>query len=162
MTVVKLAVGAELDLATGAELSDGLNGIKGMLDKGYARPLFLPFTAQRLGAGVLPVGRPPAGRIWNILSLTLVGNDDFTTLAGTTGALYIDADPGSLSLAQCRIPNQSIPSFQTFSDETVWAHSMGDVCINVRGALLATDQVIATITVAEWRESDVVDMMAMR
>ncbi len=162
MTLVKLAVGAEVDLATGGELSDGLNGIKGMLEKSHARPLFMPFTASRLGAGVLTVGRPPAGRIWNILSLTLVGNDDFTTLANTTAALYVDADPGALSLAQCRIPVQAIPSFQTISDETVWAHSSGDVCLNVRGALAATDQVVATITVAEWRDCDVTDVMAMR
>lgn len=162
MSMVELKVGAQIDIATGDELNSGLDSIRGMLDKGHARPLFLPFTNSRLGAGVIPIGRPPAGRLWNILSLTLVGNDDFTTLASTTAALYIDADPNSLSLGQCRIPAQAIPSFQTISDETMWAHSSGDVCVNVRGSLLATDQVVATITVAEWRQCDVTDSMAMR
>lgn len=162
MTVVEFKLGAQVDIATGDELNSGLDSIRGMLDSGHARPLFLPFTTTRLGAGIISLGRPPAGRLWNILSLTLLGNDDFTTLAATTASLYVDADPGALSLAQCRIPAQAIPSFQTISDEVMWAHSSGDVCVNVRGSLLATDQVVATITVAEWRDCDITDPHAMR
>lgn len=160
MAVVKFAIGTELDIATGDELSSGLGSIRDILDRRAPKPLFLSFSGSISSPGVINLGRPPSGRIWNILSYTLVGSDDKTVVAATTAALYVDSDPSSLGLALCRIPGQIVPSFQVISDETLWAHSSGAVCINVVGN--GTSQVLATITVAEWREMDVIDGFAGR
>lgn len=152
-----LQLGAELDIATGKEVEAGFDAMAKALGKTPPRPTYLSFTSARFGAGAIVVGAPPQGRIWNIVTFTLVGNDDVTTIVNAKAALYVDSEEGSLSLGNCRIPAQVVPSFQTVSKGTLWAHDNGSVVVNVSGAVAATDQIVATISVMEWRDSDVED-----
>lgn len=155
--LIQLNAGAEVDIATGDELKNGLAGLEDKLDKRAPRPTYLSFTQQRLGSGVIVVGSPPSGRIWNIVNVTLVGNDDTTVVANARAAVYVDSQEGNLSLANCRIPGLIVPAFTTISKGTLWAHSEGAVVVNVTGAVAATDQVVATVSVLEWREADIED-----
>lgn len=150
MALVKFDLGAEFDVATGDDVA---SLAKKMEDKREPLPLFFPVTGTINGNGSLIVGRPPLGKLWNLLSITLLGLDDFTTVAGQ-GALYVDSEPGALSLAQCRLPKLAIPSGQPITRNTLWAHSTGNVIVNVTGTT-ALPQVVATVTVAEWAHGDV-------
>lgn len=160
--LVHLNLGAEVDVASGDELREGLAGLESKLGKTPPRPTYLSFSGAKFGASNIIVGSPPVGRIWNILSLTLVGNDDTTTIANARCAMYVDSQEQSLALNNCRVPGLTVPSYVTFSKGTLWAHADGSVIVNVTGAVAATDQVVATITVAEWREGDIEDHAAGR
>lgn len=160
--LVHLNLGAEVDVASGEELQSGLSSLEQKLNKTPPRPIYLTFSGARLGAGNIVLGSPPVGRIWNILTYTLVGNDDATVVANATVALYVDSQENSLALNNCRVPGLAVPSFDTFSKGTFWAHSDGSVIANVTGAVAATDQVVASITVAEWRLGDIEDHAAGR
>lgn len=148
-------MGIELEASfdIGVAIGDKLDGIQSALKKEPPRPIFLSFPRGGVGPGVVRIGHPPTGRIWNILSVTLTGNDDHTAVTGTAG-LYVDSDADTLSVAQCVIPNMSIPSALFISRGTLWAHSTGDVAVNFLG-MGATIGVVAKITVAEWREADI-------
>lgn len=148
-------MGVELSASfdVGIAIGDKLEGIERALKKEPPRPIFLSFAKSGIGPAPVSLGHPPAGRIWNILSVMLTGTDDHTAVTGT-GALYIDSDFASLSIAQCVIPNIAIPSSQFISKGTLWAHSSGDVVVNFLG-MGTTIGVVAKITVAEWREQDI-------
>lgn len=152
-----LQIGAEIDIASGDELTNGLKDLEDKLGRRVARPTYLSFTQRRLGAGVLVLGSPPAGRMWNIVTWTLAGNDDATVIANALAALYVDSQEDNLSLANCRIPGVVVPSFTTITKGTLWAHSEGSVVVNISGAVGATDQIVSTISVQEWRIEDVED-----
>jgi|SRR5215210_3959607 len=160
--LMHLNLGAEVDIASGDELASGLAGLEDKLGKRPPRPIYLSFTASRLGPGVIVLGSPPVSRIWNILTYTLIGNDDATVIANAKAAMYVDSQEGNLTLGNCRVPNLAVPSFDTFSNGTLWAHSDGSVLVNISGAVAVTDQVVATISVAEWREGDIEDHAAGR
>lgn len=153
-----LQLGAELDIASGKEVEEGFASLAAKLGKVPPRPTYLSFSASRLGAGVIVLGSPPSGRIWNVVTVTLVGNDDTTVVANARVAVYVDSQEGNLSLANCRIPGLAVPAFTAISKGTLWAHSNGAVMANVSGAVATTDQVVATISVLEWRESDIEDI----
>jgi hypothetical protein len=148
-------MGVELSASfdIGVAIGDKLDGIHRALQREEPRPIFLAFAKSGIGPNPVSLGHPPAGRIWNILSVMLTGTDDHTAVTGT-GALYVDSDAASLSIAQCVIPNMSIPSSQFISKGTLWAHSTGDVAVNFLG-MGTTIGVVAKITVAEWRENDI-------
>jgi hypothetical protein len=119
-----------------------------------ARPFYFEIQGSTLGNGATFLGRPPMGKIWNILTVTCTGDgDDHTTVAGNVG-IYTDADTSGLSVGRCKIPALIIPSFVSISKGTLWAHSTGDVSANVSG-VSGTAEVIVTVTVAEWKQSEV-------
>lgn len=162
MGLVHLQLGAEVDIASGSELQDGLAGLEDKLGKKPPRPTWLSFTGARFGPGAITLGSAPVGRIWNVLTLTLVGNDDTTVIANARAAMYVDSTENQLTLGNCRVPGLIVPSFQTFSKGTLWAHSDGAIVVNVSGNVALTDQVVANISVAEWREGDIQDHSAGR
>lgn len=143
----------EAQASIGVAIGDKLDNISEVLKKAPPRPRHLDFKASNIGPGVAILGRPPHGRVWNLLTLTLLGSDDHTTVTGT-GALYTDCDSGNLSLMQCKIPNLSIPFFGSIGSKgSLWAHASGDVVVNFQG-MGANQQVFAVITVDEWHERD--------
>ena len=160
--LVSLDFGAQVDIASGDELNAGLAGLEEKLGKKPPRPIFLTFSGQRLGAGAIILGSPPSGRIWNVLTWTLLGVDDSTTVANASATLYVNSQEANLSLVNARIPGLAVPNFVSISKGTLWAHADGSVIVNVAGAVAATDQVVSSITVAEWRDGDVVDHAAGR
>lgn len=149
----------EFDLNVGVSAAIGkLDAIHDVLRKEPPQPLQLAFSGSNSvleGAGVIRIGRPPSGRIWNITSVTVTGADDHTTVANVSVGLYVDSDGANLGLGQARLVALAVPSHQFISKGTLWAHSMGDVCANVQGTGASTQQVNVTIGVAEWRECDV-------
>lgn len=148
-----IELGASVELAIGK-----LDDISTALNKEEPRPLFIPRSGSNAaaggGPGVITIGRPPAGRVWNILSVTTTGVDDHTTLANAVAVLYVDADAANLSLSTARITGMVVPDWRAITSRTLWAHSSGDVCLNVTGNA-ASSLVNVTISVAEWREQEV-------
>lgn len=148
---MELDVGAQLELSFGNALKEHQDIFRHKIPK----PVFLPLTgsnsAQGGGNGVILIGTPNTGKVWNVLTVTTVGTDDSTTVAGKV-ALYVDSDPANLGLGSCRIPGLAIPSFVSISNKTLWAHGNGSLCANVTGVAGGT-QVVVNVTVAEWDES---------
>jgi hypothetical protein len=150
-----MGIELEADLSIGVALGSKLDDIKGLLSK-HPKPLFLSLTASSTGPGEDLVGRPPSGKIWNLLSVSLTGVDDHTALANANCAIYVDSTVGSTGLAQCVIPALAIPSVLFISKGTLWAHSSGDVVANFSGSgITATTNVQATMCIAEWSVNDV-------
>lgn len=93
------SLGAEIDVATGDELSGAKGAILSSLsDSKEPRPLRLTMAGAAYGVSpqVIDLGRPPRGRIWGVIACTLVGADSFTALTGsgvsnTTGSVGITA-----------------------------------------------------------------------
>lgn len=151
---IELDATASIGVAIGSKLDD----IHKALNKEEPRPLFIPRSGSNAasggGPGVIVIGRPPAGRLWNILTVTLTGVDDHTVLANAVGVLYVDADPQNLSLSTARITGMVVPDWRSITKGTIWAHSTGEVCLNVTGNA-GGSLVNATVSVAEWKESEV-------
>jgi hypothetical protein len=122
------------------------------------RPFYLSYKGSGRGNVAFHVGTPPAGMIWNILTVTALGDgDDHTSVPGQL-ALYVDSDETSLSVSQCVIPGLVIPSFVSISRGTLWAHSAGQVVANVTGTT-GNPEVIVSISVAAWHEKDIAGRM---
>lgn len=163
MAVVKLAVGAELDLATGDELKDATDSILGRFDK-RAKPIYSTMVDSATGNGVqlypLDLGSPPTGRMWNLRSITVVGNDPFTPPSAATkfAVFFGDAPaPGAtMSLAQLKIAAQPIPSTYSSGSNALWVRSNESIIVVTNGAFLVTEQLVATAEIQEWRLDDVV------
>jgi len=159
--LIKLGLDAEVDIATRDEMNTGLDDA---LKKNRApRPMLISVIGSSTqlntnagaggGNGVVTFGHPPAGKIWNILSVTLMGDDDTTTVAGK-GALYVDSETQALGLANLRMPGLTIPSFTFITRQTLWAHSSGDVCLNLTG-VGGTARVNGVLGIAEYHETDI-------
>lgn len=160
MALMRLAGGLELDLASGAELQDGLSGLESRLMGAQTpRPLFYTFPGQASGTGglaTISIGAPPAGRIWNILSVTIVGNDDHSTIASPAGfmAMYF-GDPFNPSLGALAAVKLPLPGTTFFSAQALWCPSGQQVFLVSDKALNAPDQMVAVVSLAEWRSGDI-------
>jgi hypothetical protein len=157
--LINLGLNAEVDIATRDEQKADFDSL---LKKSNRLPLMLPLVASNVGEfssggnGIIDLGSPPTGKIWNILSFALFGSDDHTAVTGTA-ALYVDSTPTAqaLALANLRVPNLAIPNSQFISKQTLWAHSSGNVVFNLAGLSSNTTAVNATMTVAEYHDGDI-------
>jgi len=159
--LIKLGADVEIDIATGDEVKKAVkDGITGSSARGRAFPLVGSNATLEVavsgspGDGVIRLGRPPNGQVWNIVSVTVLGIDDHTSGAAKC-ALYVDSDPANLNLASCVIPGITVPYFNAISKQTVWAHSSGQVCLNVTGSGGA--QVVCAVGVVEYRWEEIFD-----
>jgi hypothetical protein len=155
MVLVKVA--GEIDLATRDELRNMRNDILGKSDP---KPLYKDYAASVQGNGTVPtiiLGGPPTGRVWRVLSVTVVGNNDHGTIGSPLGfvAMYF-GDPANPNLAQVKKVKMTLPS----TDEPGLAYVcqapqqiffLGDNTLN------APDNCTITMTVEEWRASDLMD-----
>lgn len=160
MGAVKLALGAELDLVSGDELADGLDGLESRLLGGgkRARPLYNTFPQSAPGAGgllTLTIGAPPAGRIWNVLAATVVGNDDHGSVPSPVGyfAMYF-GDPANVSLGQLAAVKLALPSTTLFSANALWCPAGQQVFFVSDKAVNTPDSCTVVISVAEWRSGE--------
>ena len=156
MALVKIAAGAELDLASGDELAGAKGDILSSLaGKSPPVPLYLQFVSSGVGAGAvaqLNLGSPPAGRVWNILSITVVGGDDHTAfLTATQFAVYI----GPVSLSNLANVKNPAPGTTNLPTNAVWCHANENVYIQTDRSLAVTEAITAILYVAEWRVGDV-------
>lgn len=130
MALIKLALGAEMDLATGDELADSTRSI--LEAQQAANQLYTPLPRINSGTGVVLLGSPPNGRTWNIVSLLLLGTDDHTSVAGATVALYV-GNPANAPLSDCINPGQSVPMAVTFARHCHWVFPGETLYCNVTG-----------------------------
>lgn len=155
--LMRLGVDAELDIATGDELRQSTDSILGAVRDADARPIYTSRTNVVVGTGALAIidlGSPPVGSIWQLRLITIFGNDDHTVVSGVTASLYC-GDPAGLNLTQLVLTGLPIPSSTFIPDTCVWCHPQANVVIATSAAVLAGQQVGATIVVEEWRQKDV-------
>lgn len=146
----------EASASIGISLGEKLDDISSLLKKTEPKPLFFPILGSSVGGGIMRLGRPPAGKLWNLLTVSITGVDDHTVAANVFVSLYVDSDPFNLGLGQCLIPAMAVPSFDSISKGTSWAHGGGEVVANVVGSGVgATTAVNVTLGVAEWHVKDV-------
>ncbi len=157
MAIVKIAAGAELDLATGDELKGATNSILSALPGDEPRPIYLTrvdTTVSTGGVVQLDLGAPPVGSIWQIRFVTMFGNDESTVVGGITGALFC-GDPANLSFAQLRVPGMAIPSLTFIPDTCMWCHPNEDLVIKTSAVVTSGQQIGAVVGIEEWRQRDV-------
>lgn len=158
--LVKLAGGLEIDLATGAELAGHTEALSGLLGKEPPRPLYLPLAASIAGTGTvatISMGAPPAGRMWNVLAVTFMGNNDHGSVASPVGncAMYF-GDPFNVSLGMAQFVKIALPSTVFPAGDALWCPAGQQVFFVTDAAVNAPDSVTIACMVAEWRSVDVV------
>lgn len=159
---VKLALGAEVDIASGKEIDGLRDDVATMFDRAKpVRPMYMtqvgsksisdPFT------GFVDVGSPPAGRIWNVLGYAIVGNSDSTLSSAGRATLYIGDLPtsGVPTLAQAKAFAASVPFGDTFGENVMWCSSPQHVFFNV-SAIAGLSQFVANVFIAEYRADDLI------
>lgn len=160
MALIKLGFGAEVDIASGDELAAATADIKGMLSTPDAKPLFLQKAASVAGTGAgittAVLGTPPAGRIWNVRSVTVVANDDHSQPTGAARfiAMYF-GDPFNATLGALQLVKIAIPSTNFIGQEALWCPAGFQVFCQTDAALATTDQLTVVATVSEWRSADI-------
>ena len=92
------------------------------------RPIYITRAASAAAASgvatILDLGRPSAGRAWNVLSVTVIGSDDHTSLAGVSPTVYLGTpDANAVIYSQCLVPanGQTVPNVSSFTPGVVWA-----------------------------------------
>lgn len=157
---IRLALGAEVDVVSSKELDAGLDSLGDkILGKQRALPIYSFRTQSDVmpvggGALVLDLGCPPTGRMWNIMAVTTFGSDDATVVANAKVALYC-GDASNPSLVSLKIPAMIVPSFQSVTQKVLWCLDRESLFARVTGAAVAA-QVGVVVTIAEWKECDVV------
>lgn len=154
---MQLALGAELDIASGDELRHSTKRLAKLMQDGPARPNYLPMAASAIGGGGLATvvwGAPPAGRVWNVVAVTLVGNDDHSTIGSPAGfvAMYF-GDPFNPSLANAQHVKITLPSTVYPSTGALWCPAGQQVFFVTDKALNSPDQISVSGMVAEYRTS---------
>ena len=160
MALLQLAGGLELDIASGAELAGHTEALSGLIAKGDAKPLYLSPAASQAGVGgvvTLTVGGPPVGRLWNVVAVTFVGNNDHGSIPSAAGfcAMYF-GDPFNPSLAMLKHVKIALPSTVYPSTGALWCPPGSQVFFMTDLAVSSPDSVTVVVEVAEWRTQDVV------
>lgn len=158
---VQLALGAEIDVASSGELKDVETNIGDMFDKNRpVRPMYFtqsgsipslvgPFT------GMCRVGSPPAGRIWNVLGYTIIGDTDNTLSTAGNVSLYVGNLPstGNPSLSQAKDVGLIVPSGGRYGENVVWCPSPQEVFFKLT-AITGLTSFVANVFIGEYREDD--------
>lgn len=160
MALMTLGLGAEVDIATGDELSAmGDDLTKKILGNAPALPIVFTRPASAPGTGsavVLVIGSPPVGRIWEVSSITVMGNSPFGGIVSPAGffALFAgnSAAPGIASVLATHL---ALPSTTFPSAETLYCHSSQELFLQTDAAVNAPDSVTAIVGIKEWREADI-------
>ncbi len=163
MAEARIALGAELDIASGQELNDGMESLRAEM-RGSAKPkrIFRPlakagtFSAAAAGQlGVLALGHPAAGRVWVITRLCVMGADSFTTVANVMASLAI-GDAAAPSLTQTVLTGSAVPLTSTQNEHAWVVHDREElyVVLNATG-VIASQQIVVTAQAWEYRDRDV-------
>lgn len=131
MAGMTLQLGAEVDIASGKELSDGFGHMADMFHREFGqtrqqpliRPLMGSIPSAAAGTNICYFGvTPPAQKEWHVLSWAIGVNDDHTPQASMSAALY-GGDPFNPMLGTVRAPGLSIPSYNTPGEKRIIIHS---------------------------------------
>jgi len=149
-------MGLELEASAsiGVAIGDKLDSLHNLLAKEDPRPSYIfPSRAATGTAVVLDFGRPPVGKIWNILAVVTFAGDDHTAVTGGNLAWYGAGDtvdpPGLMGL---RDTNIAIPTGKTYTKEVMWVYPTE----NLIASMIATGstQLGANFVIAEWNIKD--------
>jgi hypothetical protein len=156
--VVLLKVGAEVDIASGDELNKWGQKILGKSDP---LPLYKDLAASVTGTGAVPtvvLGRPPVGRVWKVSAVTLVGNNDHSSISSPLGfvAMYF-GDSANPNLAQVKVVKIALPSTVFMSGPFMLCHASQEVFFIGDLALNVPDNLTITAIIEEWRTADIMD-----
>lgn len=167
MAEARFALGAVVDVASGAEVNEGFKSLRGDLagmgkPKRIMRPLSRALGGLSLSSGQsthLFMGRPAAGRVWVVTRVTVLGNTDHDTSTNVVAALYV-GDDQSISLGQCVLDAQPIP-FTSTQNEHAWVCSDKEsVYLNITATGSNTlTQVVSNVLAWEYRDKDVLEQM---
>lgn len=143
MASVNLALGAEVDIASGQEVTDEFQKLRGWFGENYHRqdrPIYRPLigsvASAAVGTNICYFGvSPPAQKEWHVISWALGVNDDHTAQAAMQAAMYA-GDPFNPMLGTVRAPGLSIPSYNTPGDERIIVHSTEYLFFMFYGATL--------------------------
>lgn len=157
--LMQLAVGAEVDIASGSELAGQTDKLSKLIRQGPARPLYLPLSASASGTGglvTLNVGSPPVGRLWNVVAVTFIGNNDHSAVGSPVGfcAMYF-GDAANPGLAQAQHVKIALPSTVYPSTGALWCPAGQQVFFVTDAAVNSPDNVTVNVTVAEYRTREV-------
>ena len=106
-----------------------------------AKPIHKPTMGSTQTGGVAPASlilpcqtHPASGRVWNVLSVSIFGNDDHTAVAGAIAAIYggelspsgsVTPTPGPMS--DLILTGATIPNITFVPDKAVWLHEMESI-----------------------------------
>jgi hypothetical protein len=164
MAEARIALGAELDIASGNELDEHFKSLRADIAAGgKPKKIFRPlakaatFSAAAAGElGILALGHPSAGRIWVVTRLCVMGADDATTVANVTAGLYV-GDTTAPALTQCVLTGESVP-FTSTQNEHAWiVHDREELYVRfAASAAVASQQIVVTAQAWEYRDRDIV------
>lgn len=175
-------MGLDLDVSASITLGDLNQALDQYGEKHHRsdpKPFYMSRTASGNGAAtnspgsgnpgdgvplILDCLAPPTGSIWQVRSITMFGNDAFTSvfnnLASPTpifAALFV-GDSLNLNLAGLKITGLAVPSTTYVPDTVMWCHPNENLIVQVGTpgfVLAAGQQVGVNINIEEWRERDV-------
>lgn len=156
---VTLGLGAEVDIASGAEVKEMGDGLLSAF-KGDRQPKAIRFvrTASLASTGsgrqVMDLGSPPVGSEWHLIALTSFGNDDTTAVTGVRGALYTGGSVVNLSLANLLIPGLSFPGFYPLADSELYVQAQEQLLVATDLPGTAGQNFGVNIRLEEWRIVD--------
>lgn len=184
MALVRFALNAEADIASGAEVQavrDDVAGVKSMLTRDLntdratrQRPMNSVAVAVAAGTGItgsfiIDLGSPPPGRVWGLLEVIVTGKDEAEAPTGAVASLWagvpgrqVGATVADLpTLGSLIRPALAVPSVFTFSGEAWWVKDQENLFVLVRSASTAVTNLSAVATVAELKSSAVsIDLLA--
>lgn len=165
MANARIVLGGEIDVASGDELSSGLNAlgadIKGSMGKAkrIMRPLSKAVSGLNLTQGqtvqvVMP--RVSAGRIWVVTRIVVLGDDDNTTKTGVVASLYI-GDDANIGLSQCVRHATTVPFTTTENEHAYVVHDREALFLNVTATAAGpiTGQIVFNAIAWEYRDVDI-------
>jgi hypothetical protein len=161
----RIALGAELDIASGDELKSGLaavradmKGLSNNKPKRIMRPLSQAISGLAMNSGdvvQLVIGRPSAGRVWVLTRITVLGDDDHSVKANALAAVYI-GDDSNVGLTQCVRYGTAIPFTTTENEHGYVVHDRETLFLNITataGGIVG--MVSANVLVWEYRDIDI-------
>lgn len=164
MANARIALGGEIDIASGKELDSGLKSLRDSMNGVLAKPkrIMRPLSVAQTFSGIavgdtlqLSAGTPAAGRIWVVTRILVLGSDDSTAVTGALAAVYI-GDPANVGLSQCVKPGAAIPFIDTQNEHSYVVHDRESLFINVSAtAAVAAGQVVLNALAWEYKDRDI-------
>lgn len=165
MADARFALGAVVDIASGAELDNHMKSLRADLaasgkPKRIMRPISKAKTLSALSTGqsdVVVIGRPSTGRVWVVTRITVLANDDNTTLANGAAALYV-GDPENVSLGQCVRAGTAVPFTTTENEHAYVVHDREDFIVKITatgGSITAGTNIVVNILAWDYRDIDI-------
>lgn len=175
MSLIRLNIGTEIDIASGPEVAALQDTVTSGLDRLSARiPQAVRANRRRLpasanlatpatGTFVLDFGRPTGGNLWWVGEVIVTAADDRTAPAGTVAALYAGNPPGQQGAALFGMPALgslvrpaiAVPAVFSFQENSVAVHDGENLFVVVYSPTTVMSVLSAVATVQEQNASAV-------